>query len=182
MKQFKIFNEFEKEEAYLNSMAKKGYVFEKYSFWGVYHFLKGEKQNLNIRVDYRIFDNKKDFENYKTMFNDFGWQHISGNTYSGNQYFLSKDKNANSELFSSKESSASRYKKMIKMFLMNILFLITYCFIIVECYWYNGANFSIYNISIWSWIPIILFMVLAIFYGVRFISIYKIYKDKIGKF
>lgn len=182
MKQFKIFNDFEKEEEYLNSMAKRGFIFKKYSFLGFYHFFKGEKQSLNIRIDYRVFNNKKEFEKYKTMFSDFGWNHISGTAYSGKQYFLSIDKESTNELFSTTESFANRFKAMLKIFFMNILFMVVYCFSILECYWYNGSNFSIYDLSIWSLVPIILFFIVAIFYSVRSIDVYKKYKDKLRKF
>lgn len=178
MKQFKVFIDFKKEETYLQAMARQGYIFEKHSYFGFYHFFKKEKQTLNYRIDHRTFNNKKDLENYKTMFDDFGWKHISGNAYSGKQYFLSKSNDANADLFSSKESSANRYRRMLQMFLIDSLCLISYCFYIMECYWYNGSNFSIFDMSLWAWIPILLFLILAFVYGIGAISALKKYKAK----
>lgn len=178
MIKFKIFNDLEEEELYLNSMVKKGYIFEKHYLFGVYHFLKREKEKLNIHVDCKVFDNKNEFENYKAIYNDLVLKHISGSTYSGKQYFLSKDNEANLELFSIKESYENFYKYSIQIFWLNIGLIMSYSILILELYGYNGADFSIYNVYIGNWIPLILFTISTIFYIVRIITIHKKYKNK----
>jgi len=43
---------------------------------------------LNYKIDYRIFKDKKEFDNYIALFEDAGWKHVYGTKNSGNQYFL----------------------------------------------------------------------------------------------
>jgi len=45
-------------------------------------------------------------------------------------------------------------------------------------HWCNGSNFSIFDMSLWAWIPILLFLILAFVYGIGFISALKKYKAK----
>ena len=76
MKVFKVFVDLDKEEKYLCEMAEKGYLFVKYSYWRVYTFEPTEPKTLNYRVDYRYFSSKAQFEEYVTLFEDSGWEHI----------------------------------------------------------------------------------------------------------
>lgn len=88
MKKFKIIADFEKEEQFLNNMAQKGYYLEKYNSLGVYIFKRIEPQNLCYRIDYRTFSNNAQFENYCTLFQDAGWEHVYGTRRSGSQSFF----------------------------------------------------------------------------------------------
>ena len=83
MKKFKLIADFEKEELFLNDMAKNGYRLEKYNSLGMYTFKRAEPQNTNYRVDYRTFNNNAQFEEYCTLFNDAGWEHVYGTRRSG---------------------------------------------------------------------------------------------------
>ena len=84
MKRFKIFYDFEKEEKYLHDMAEEGHILKKYSVFGFYHFEDTKPQNLNYKIDYRIFKSKKDFDNYIALFEDAGWRHVYGTQNSVN--------------------------------------------------------------------------------------------------
>jgi len=33
---------------------------------------------LNYKIDYRIFKDKKEFDNYIALFEDAGWKHVYG--------------------------------------------------------------------------------------------------------
>lgn len=53
-KEMKIFtlSEYEEEEQYLNQMARSGYLFEKVTLPGVYHFRKIAPVNMVYRIDF----------------------------------------------------------------------------------------------------------------------------------
>jgi hypothetical protein len=120
MKKFKVFADFKEEEAYLIGMAKKGYFMKKYSAFGYYHFTEGEPKDLHYHSDYRSFKTKADFEDYKSLFEDAGWQHVYGTRWSMNQYFLPKDGNTDDDIFSTRESAALRYKHLYEMCCINV--------------------------------------------------------------
>jgi len=115
MKMFKFFINFDKEEQWLNEMAKKGYKFTNKSFG--YEFQPAEPENAVIKIDYRTFNKKADFEDYRALFEDSGWKHIAGTKSSGAQYFIKIDENGNDDIFSDADSKARRYKRISQMWI-----------------------------------------------------------------
>lgn len=122
MKKFKIFFRFENEEKWLEDMASQGWRLFRKSFF--YHFKKAAPENKTIRIDYREFNSAKDFLDYKTLFEDSGWEHIAGTKSSGTQYFLRKNDDGADDIFSDTLSRAGRYKR-----LANAWLTCTICFI-----------------------------------------------------
>lgn len=125
MKQFKMYIDLHKEEEYLNQMVNKGWVFKKRSMFSRYHFEKSTQQ-ICYKVDYRLFKNKSDFNGYVALFEDAGFQHISGVYYSGHQYFASTSQETSQEIFSDKESKTQRYKRLQRNCVSQLLCLILY--------------------------------------------------------
>ncbi len=115
MRKFKIFGNFTEEEKYLKEMAKEGYIFQKNTIFGFYYFKKEAPKEFNYKIDYRSFKTKADFNNYLVLFEDAGWQHISGGKSSGRQYFLPMNTNSSDDIFSDKKSSDDRYKTFYKI-------------------------------------------------------------------
>lgn len=115
MRKFKFFIDYDKEEKWLNSMAKRGYELKKVSFG--YKFSSSTPQECNIKIDCREFKNKKDFVDYCTLFEDSGWKHICGNKYSGTQYFKKVDANGYDDIFSDRMSKSERYKRLSNMWM-----------------------------------------------------------------
>ncbi|TBL78528.1 DUF2812 domain-containing protein [Paenibacillus thalictri] len=115
MRVFKFFVDFEKEEKWLTDMAKQGYQFTNKSIG--YEFQAAEPENAIIKIDYRTFNKKGDFEDYRALFEDCGWEHISGTKNSGVQYFKKVDENGSEHIFSDASSKASRYKKISQMWI-----------------------------------------------------------------
>jgi hypothetical protein len=150
MRKFKVFVDFEKEEQYLNDMAKQGYILKEYTVFGVYNFAKEEKQDLKYKIDYRTFKKNQDFEDYKALFEDFGWKHIYGTKNSANQFFLLMDENSNNEIFSSKESFAARYKRLYEMCNMTAVTLILYTFVILLINDFNLTNLGFITPGLWE--------------------------------
>lgn len=196
MKVFKIFVDFEKEEKYLNDMAKNGYLLKKYSSLGFYHFIKDKPKDLKYRIDYRGFNKKSEFENYKAMFEDAGWQHVYGTKYSYNQYFLSKEENNDEDIFSTLESKAERYKRASNAFIGTSL--ITFLYIIISLKLLNLSTLAFLTPGLWDmnginfWkafffelpfvilrtVPILLLFSLSIIYGIWAYKSRKIYKQE----
>lgn len=113
MRKYKCFIDYNKEEEWLNAMAKKGYELENVSFG--YKFRSSKQEDAIIKIDCREFKKQKDFIDYCTLFEDSGWKHICGNKYSGTQYFKKVDQNGYDDIFSDRKSKSERYKRLSNM-------------------------------------------------------------------
>lgn len=82
MKKFKVFFDIEKEEQWLNEQLQKGYRCTNISGLGIYTFQKTYKRYV-MRLDYQDYLPKKKFEDYKGIYEDFGWIYINGPWLSG---------------------------------------------------------------------------------------------------
>ncbi|CAG7640298.1 hypothetical protein PAESOLCIP111_04121 [Paenibacillus solanacearum] len=114
MKKYKFFTNFDEEEAWLKAMAKQGSRFVKKTSFG-YEFEPAEPEDAEIRIDYRTFKRQDDFEDYRALFEDSGWDHIAGTKSSGHQYFKKSGKVGGEEIFSDVDSRAGRYKRLSDM-------------------------------------------------------------------
>ncbi|MEI0736532.1 DUF2812 domain-containing protein [Paenibacillus sp. JTLBN-2024] len=76
MKKMKIFTNFDREEQWLNEMARQGYQLINKSV--AYEFAPAKPEEANYRIDYRFFKTRQDFEDYKALFEDCGWTHVAG--------------------------------------------------------------------------------------------------------
>lgn len=110
MKAFEWFIDYDKEEKWLNEMAKKGYELQNVGFG--YTFALAKSENTIIRIDYRTFKNQEDFNDYCALFEDSGWKHVVGTKYSGAQYFKKVSEDGNDDIFSDEASKAGKYKRM----------------------------------------------------------------------
>ncbi|MBD1371886.1 DUF2812 domain-containing protein [Hazenella sp. IB182357] len=115
MKKFRFFLDIDKEEKWLNTMAKQGYIF--IGKLVRYHFRPAQTETSTIKIDYRSFKNQVDYQDYRTLFEDSGWKHIAGSKNSGVQYFERIDENASKDIFSDISSKAGRYKRLSEMYL-----------------------------------------------------------------
>ncbi|KWX76196.1 hypothetical protein AMQ84_16025 [Paenibacillus riograndensis] len=115
MRKFKFFLNFDQEEKWLNHMARQGWEFVGKSI--CYHFQKAEPEDAVIKMDYRPFSGKADFEDYRALFEDSGWKHIHGSKSSGYQYFRKVSGQGSEDIFSDADSKAGRYKRLSKMWL-----------------------------------------------------------------
>lgn len=115
MKRFKFFLRFDNEEKWLENMANQGWMLYRKSFF--YYFRNIAPEDKTIRIDYREFKSEKDFSDYCTLFEDSGWQHISGTKSTGAQYFLKTDDDSTEDIFSDTLSRAGRYKRLSGMWL-----------------------------------------------------------------
>ncbi len=113
---FRLFFKFEKEEKWLSEMAAGGYALFNKSCLGFYRFRSVDPKDVVIRIDYRCFKGKTDFADYKTLFEDSGWEHLAGSISSGTQYFEKLDGCAHDDIFSDQASKAGRYRRLSGFF------------------------------------------------------------------
>jgi len=132
MKKIRFYISLEKEEKWLNEMASQGWQLERKHT--KYKFCEISSTNTIIKIDYRQFKSKYDFQNYITLFNDSGWGHIAGTKTSGKQYFKKIEEKAGDDIFSDSSSKAERYKRISNMWL-----LLSACYIAI----YMSANINI---------------------------------------
>lgn len=143
MTKFRMFLNIDKEEAWINKIIAQGYRLRNVS-WGQYTFEKfppasnlekedyktaqtnyphAEDQNTKlflplVRMDFRIFSKKEDFNEYLTLFEDYGWHHVAGKKSDGNQYFERMRPDCPQEIFSDSPSKAARYRRISNNWLM----------------------------------------------------------------
>ncbi|ALS02390.1 hypothetical protein ATZ33_13635 [Enterococcus silesiacus] len=156
MKKLKLFIDIKKEEQYLKEMAEQGWALVKYSIWGIYTFEKIAPKTLNYRIDYQTFKKKADYVAYLTLFEDGGWQQISGTKNSGFQFFSPlNSKNQELDIFSDTSSSNERYKRLYDQAIIWATLMILYFFMLQPSFenissWYLTS-------SIWAYTGLQLF-------------------------
>lgn len=111
MKKFKTFNDFGKEEAWLNGWLQKGYELTNVTSFGFYTFMKTAQRNKVIKIDFQILKTKDQFDSYKSLYEEFGWKHISGRKGSSHHYLI-KGKDGQDELFSDTPSLTALYRRL----------------------------------------------------------------------
>lgn len=109
MKKLKIMFDIEKEEQWLNEQLQKGYRCTNISGLGIYSFEKTDKKNV-MRLDYQDYLPMKKHNEYKGLYEDFGWNYIRGSRLGGIQYWQKEDDNQN-EIFSDRQSRRNYYKR-----------------------------------------------------------------------
>lgn len=111
MKKCKLFFDIEKEEQWLNEQLQKGYRCTHISGLGIYTFEKTDKRNV-MRLDYQDYLSKKKRDDYKMIYEDFGWNHIKGSWPGGIHYWQKEDGEQN-DIFSDRQSKNNYYKRLM---------------------------------------------------------------------
>lgn len=111
MKKIKTFFDIEKEEQWLNEQLQKGYRCTNISGLGIYTFEKTDKRYV-MRLDYQDNLSKKKLNDYKGIYEDFGWNYINGPWLGGIRYWQKEEDNQN-EIFSDRESLTNYYKRLM---------------------------------------------------------------------
>jgi hypothetical protein len=99
----------DKEEAWLEQMARQGLHLVKASTFGQYFFARGEARDMVYRLDF-VQSNKKD-EAYFQLFRDAGWEHAG--EMLGWQYWRKEVKPGETpEIFTDIESKVRKYQRL----------------------------------------------------------------------
>lgn len=145
-KLFYVWN-LDKEEAWLRSMANRGWFFQKINLLGIYTFLNGPCKDTIYKIDFNT--HIKDMNEYYDLFRESGWQFI--NSYAGQKYFKytkdAEDYPEDAEIYSSPEEKLGWLRKrliaVLAAFAITIISLYTYIFL------QNGADLSNAYIIFW---------------------------------
>lgn len=141
MKKFKVFFDIEKEEQWLNRQLQEGYHCTNISALGIYTFEKTDKRYV-MKIDYQDYLPIEKFEEYKAIYEDFGWIYIDGYQIGGKQYWQKEHDNQN-KIFSDRQSIATYYKKlMIYSLLLCMLMLLV-------AIPYTGYS-ELYHANLWN--------------------------------
>ena len=110
----KRFNSFEAEEQWLKEQAECGWRLIDYGREGLFDETKYEfevdleARNVHYKIDYVHFKSDADFEDYKELFHESGWELITKNKDYDKQIFISK---SNKEIFSDNLSLIKRQQR-----------------------------------------------------------------------
>jgi hypothetical protein len=100
----------DKEEAWLQEMAKQGLHLVTPSAFGQYFFASGAPRNMAYRLDF-VASGKKD-EVYFQLFRDAGWEHIG--EMMGWQYWRKEIRpGETAEIFTDAESKIQKYQRVL---------------------------------------------------------------------
>jgi len=151
----------EEEEKWLSKMAEEGWHLKK-GPW-IYTFGKGEPENAIYKLDFNR-TSQKDRDEYLTLFQDAGWEHIT--EYMSWHYFKSnKERVIYPDIYSDKESKIQKYKTMLAMetLLLAAIIIIASAIIFPSTQEYFYIVKWIYSILI----LLLLFVVIRLFYKIR---------------
>lgn len=181
MKKVKLFFDIEKEEKWLNEQLQKGWRCTNVSGIGVYTFEQTGKKQV-MRLDYQDYVPKKKFEEYKGIYEDFGWNCIKGSRFGGIQYWQ-KDEDGQNEIFSDRQSKRGYYKRVMS-YLASLALLALFAsymlykdsgLYLTEGLWHmEGALF--WKAFLFE-TPFVLFRLIPVFMALLFVSgFYKAYE------
>ncbi len=143
MKKFNVFFNIEKEEQWLNEQLQKGYRCTNISGLGIYTFKKTDKRYV-MRLDYQDYLPKKKFEEYKGIYEDFGWIYIKGYWLGGIRYWQKED-DGQSEIFSDRQSKGNYYKRLMGYSFMLGMLCLAFSYML-----YMDSDAGLYFDGLWS--------------------------------
>lgn len=157
-----VLSEYEEEENYLREMARKGYLLEKVTLPGVYHFRKAEPMDMVYRLDFNP-KKKEDWDSYLQMYRDYGWEYLQDlNEYS---YFCkpAAESEEENEIFSDNASRIDMMDRIYRRKMLPILVILLCCLIPQYILHLNGALATGTTIAVSVlWVLLILFYVYLI--------------------
>lgn len=103
-----------KEEKWINDIQKQGYKLKSLSLDFVYSFDKTDRDYIT-RLDYQDHMSKAKFDEYVSIHEEFGWEHIRGGRFGMTTQIWSKIPDGNDEIYSDKESKIGFYKRYANM-------------------------------------------------------------------
>ena len=134
-KALKLFVNFDKEESWLNHMAAEGNLVARVG--PLYSFAPVSPGSATVRIDYRANMSATDYDDYKSLFLDSGWQHLAGSRSGGAQYFASSSGDASAEIFSEAASKARRYRRAIGL---NAALILPFVVILISLWPLDAIN------------------------------------------
>ncbi|GIP65104.1 hypothetical protein J32TS6_36590 [Virgibacillus pantothenticus] len=173
----KKFSAFTEEEQWLQTMVQNGWILKKYSDEGEggcsYIFEPIQKKDVIYKIDFREFNRKKDYQEYKDLFEDAGWKLLSKNQSYSKHIFYTSSTNKQSDIFSDAPSYIEREKRKMSASLRDaIIYLVISCICLALRIIFERTSF--YG-------PSGLFLIISIKYVMDYLKHRKTYKSLIGK-
>ncbi|RKL65285.1 hypothetical protein CR203_21685 [Salipaludibacillus neizhouensis] len=144
MKMFNMFFNIETEEQWLNEQLQKGYRCTNISGLGIYTFKKTDKRYV-MRLDYQDYLPKKKFEEYRGIYEDFGWIYIKGYWLGGIRYWQKEDDDQN-EIFSDRQSKSNYYKRLMSYSIVLGMLCLAFSYMLYKDSGFSGLYFE----GLWS--------------------------------
>lgn len=138
----KRFHSFEEEEKWLNEFADLG--------WRLIAFGDGETnlaytfeldptvKGMRYKIDYRMLNNKSEFEDYITLFEETGWQPVSSKWNNYKYIFIAE---AEKDIFSDQSSLIERERQRRKGHIITFSVLIAYIIACAIWYYFKREDF-----------------------------------------
>ncbi|MBM7700897.1 DUF2812 domain-containing protein [Kurthia huakuii] len=131
-----------KEEQWLNKTLQQGFKIAAITGWSSTFTFEEVSEPHIVRIDCQQSMNKAAFEEYKLIYEDFGWTYLSGSRSSGKHYWQKVIEGEEADqLFSDKQSTKSYYKR-----LMNYSLLFALPFMMLSMVLYQQHIFSLSNL------------------------------------
>jgi hypothetical protein len=135
----KKFNDFKKEEQWLQHMLDDGWILKSYDSDSidecqyVFEPIQHEQQKNRIyQIDYRTFYKKDTFHEYNSIFEDAGWTPLAKNTEYFKHIFYTDIPHASQSIFSDIESYKEREKRKMSIALFRLIFSIVVVIICIS--------------------------------------------------
>jgi Protein of unknown function (DUF2812) len=151
----KKFNDFAKEEQWLQNMLDDGWILKSYDsedmddcqyiFEPIQH---NRQKNGTYKIDYRIFYKKDTFQEYNSIFEDAGWAPLAKNKEYFKHIFYTDAPHANRSIFSDTESYKEREKRKMVVAIFQLagsIVVVIICFFLRNIYGeaaFMGAAFA----------------------------------------
>jgi len=134
----KKFESFEAEEKWLMELAQDGWRLVSYEDNDIdtntYKFVEDPSASeLHYQIDYRVFNKKSDYEEYKDLFAESGWTILSKNWFYSRHIFISTTK---SMIFSDNTSQVERDINRYRVAKLYVLLFIIQAIITGGLYYY----------------------------------------------
>lgn len=182
VKKFKWFTiaDYEKEEAYLTEMNKKGYRLKEISWSVIFTFDVTEPEEIVYRLDVKD-PNDTDYNQYLLLFQDSGWEHIFD--VMGWSYFRKSNLKKQTEIYSDDESRMELVKKIFYTRLLPLLLLFT-IIVIPSVYDILRDNFSSVEsqlskfVSIFTLTVYVIYIIIVAYSGYGLFQLTRKYSKK----
>lgn len=130
VKKIKFFANVIKEEQWLNEQLAAGYKSTNISMWGTYRFEQTNEKYV-MRLDYQDYLSNQRFEEYKEIYEEFGWTHVKGSRF-GSIHYWQKISDNRDDMFSDRQSKSNYYKRLMNYSLTFTIFFLVISFIIYD--------------------------------------------------
>lgn len=150
MKKLRIFTNAQKEEQWLNEMLQKGWQFKHINGINVYSFEKTTNKQQIVRIDCQSFKSKEKFNQYKALYEEFGWVHVDGSRSSLLQYWLNPI-NQDDTLFSDQSSKKHYLQRLSSIYgICAVVFLFMTFSLFKNATQYTNIKAAYFTPGLWN--------------------------------